>query len=720
MVYNDSVTSLNNTPDGQYWATTPPEEIGKYLDDRVQNYYNYLTISNYAILLRQVYYQYYCCVFDGGQTFKVGSNGQLTHVSYNLFKNLIDHQCTIINQQRQEMKCQPVNTDAESLAQVKIGDKLLDYTEDNKKLGDYIDRGVLHACLYGEGFITVEWDENDGDLYTYNLTAPGQPGDNRAVRSGDIVCRNFDPFNCIRDITKPSAEEVEWHIMRQFVNRHNLIAKYPQYKDEILALPAKYNDIHQSSLMNVMMFAPSDSDDVAFYTFFHKKTAACPEGRVVHFCNADLVLDSNPMPYKMYPVMRIAAGNLEGTSFGWTPSFDMLQLQELINGLVSGIQTNLEAGLVNNVWIPEQCNASEPEIIGDNSFVTYNKDGGEPKILDLAKTSPDAFTFLNILTQGLNTLSGISNVTQGQIPSANMSGAAMAYSNNMSLQFLNMLAKARVFAQEQQANMVISCYQDFANVPRVAAIAGKSNQGLMKEFTKHDLVYIQRVVAKTVNPLSKTPAGLEQILAAMLQAQLPITKQEIIQLYATGEIETTYEGQENELLLVKSENEDLMAGITPPVDVMDDHVLHISEHRFVTANPDVRKNPKLLAAAQQHIMDHITALGQLNPVLAQITGQPVINQSPQPAPGAAPTPQAAPPVAHPPGHRLHQPGNPVGHAGSPQSAIGPGNPIGAKASEVNLPNLPGPPKGTDAMTASAINTQRAANRPPTPTNPKAL
>lgn len=717
-MYNNSPTSLSTTPNGEYWANMPPEEIGKYLEDRVSNYYNYLTISNMAILMRQVYYQYYDCVFDGGQTFHIGSNGQLTHVSINFYKNLIDHQANIINQQRQEMECQPVNTDFESLAQVKIGNKLIDYAEDKKELGKYIDNAVIDALLYGEGFTTVEWDQTGGELYTYDMASGGQ-----TVQSGDIVCHNYDPFNCIRDITKSSAGEVEWHIMRSFVNRHNLIAKYPHYKDEILDMPSKYNDIHQTSLMNVMMFAPSDSDDVAFYTFFHKKTAACPDGRVVHFCSADLVLDSNPMPYKAYPVIRISAGELKGTAFGYSSSFSLLQIQELINGLYSGIQTNLEAGLVNNVYIPEQCNMSEPEIIGDNSFVTYNKDGGKPEVLDLAKTSSDAWTHLNILKQDMNILSGISSVTQGQIPSANMSGAAMALQNNTSLQFLNKPAQSRLFGQEKQANLVISCYQDFADVPRVAEIAGKSNQGLMKEFTKKDLVYIDRVKAKTINPLSKTPAGIETILTSIVQSGVPITKQEIIQLYETGEIETSYEGQENELLLIKSENEDMMTGINPVVADDDDHVLHLSEHRFVSANPDVRKNPQIFQAVEAHKQMHLQKLAQMNPVLAQITGQPVLNQQQAPA-GAppqagGPAPAPTPVVQHPPGHRLHQAPTPGHQIQSGQSAIGQGNPVGG-AGQPHLPNLPGPPKGADAQTAQQINTQRAANRPATPLNPNSI
>jgi hypothetical protein len=702
----------NKHNNDSYWANAAPETIGQYLDRRVTDYYTYITVSNYMILMRECYYQYFDNIFDGGQTFRIGSNGEFTKFSVNYFKNLIDHQRTIINQQRQEMFCQPVNTDFESLAQCKIGNKLIDYAENKYELGKYIDRSVFHALLYGEGFTTVEWDEHEGDLYTYDQST-GQK-----ITTGDITCRNYSPLDVIRDVTKASAAENEWYIVRKFVNKYNLIAKYPHYKDEILGLPPKNDNINVSTFMNVMMFAADNTDDVAVYTFFHKKTAAVPEGRVVNFCSADLVLDSNPMPYRHFPVIRVSGGELEGTPFGYSTSFSMLQIQEVINGIYSGIQTNLEAGLVNNIWIPEGCNITEPMVYGGNNYNVYNPEAGKPEILDLAKTTPDAFNFLNILKSDLNNLSGISAVTQGQIPSANMSGAAMAFQNSMSLQFLNELQKNRVFSQEKQANLVISCYQDFAKAPRVAAIAGKSNEAYMQTFDQKDLVRIDRVEAKTTNPMSKTPAGQQAILETLVQSGVPMTKQEIFQLFETGEIETTYEGQENELLLIKSENEDLSEGVPVVVSQMDDHVLHISEHRFVTANPELRKNPQLMQAAEKHIMDHLQQLISLNPQLAQITGQPVFNQPP-----AANQPQntpVLPPVAHPPGHRLHVPGNPGHQLASSSSAIGPGNPVQAKAGQVKMPNLPKPPKGSDKTTADLINEQRAANRPPTPLNPGAI
>ena len=64
---------------------------------------------------------------------------------------------------------------------------------------------------------------------------------------------------------------------------------------------------------------------------------------------------------------------------------------------------------------------------------------------------------------------------------------------------------------------LIQMLQDFAAVPRVATIAGKTNRTYMKEFTGKDLSSVNRIIVDVGNPLSKTTAGRVQMAEQMLQ-----------------------------------------------------------------------------------------------------------------------------------------------------------------------------------------------------------
>jgi hypothetical protein len=93
-----------------------------------------------------------------------------------------------------------------------------------------------------------------------------------------------------------------------------------------------------------------------------------------------------------------------------------------------------------------------------------------------------------------------------------------------------------------------------------------------------------------------------------------------------------YESDFDELMLIKSENESLMAGEQVIAEATDTHADHIREHRAVMNDPDLRKNPVLRKLVQDHMQEHIDLLKTVSPDLLQILGQQPI-QAPPPAPG---------------------------------------------------------------------------------------
>ena len=78
----------------------------------------------------------------------------------------------------------------------------------------------------------------------------------------------------------------------------------------------------------------SDSDLIAQYTLYHKKTPMVPQGRILVFCDKECVLLDSPLPYKDIPIYRIAPSEHKGTSFGYTIGFDCLPSKTAWMGLL--------------------------------------------------------------------------------------------------------------------------------------------------------------------------------------------------------------------------------------------------------------------------------------------------------------------------------------------------------------------------------------------------
>ena len=137
----------------------------------------------------------------------------------------------------------------------------------------------------------------------------------------------------------------------------------------------------------------------------------------------------------------------------------------------------------------------------------------------------------------------------------------------------------------------------------------------------------------------------------------------------TGRLDAMTDDQERELLLVNAENELLAKGeIVNALDI-DQHTLHIKQHRGVLADPNLRKDPKFYNNILSHINEHIQLLRTVDPsLLTLIKEQPL------------PPLQAPPPGPQGPGVNAGQmqPG--------PPTVQGPTAPPGAPP----MPNIPHP------------------------------
>jgi hypothetical protein len=378
--------------------------------------------------------------------------------------------------------------------------------------------------------------------------------------------------------------------------------------------------------------------------------------------------------------------------------FDILPIQEALNSLYSTIMTNNNAFGVQNLWVPPGSNISVTTLAGALNVIESEI---EPKALQLTASSPETFKFIEMLVQTVETLSGINSVARGNPEASLKSGTALALVQSMALQFISGLQQSYVKMMEDVGTAVINILKDFAKTPKIVALVGKNNRTFLKEFTGEEISSISRVIIDVGNPLSRTIAGRVQMAEQLLQMHAIDDPHQYFQVLNTGRLDSMYEGEMIELMLIKSENERLMKGEHVIVSPLDSHKSHILEHKSVLADPDLRKDGNLIKNTFDHIQDHMNALRNTDPALLQlISEQPLPPVQPPGAGAQAPQPNQGPPQG---GHPPMPPGQPpqaaLKHSPNPNVMAAnaglaqPGTPVqgpGQKGS--NLPNLPKPAK----------------------------
>lgn len=647
-----------------YFAAEDIDNIGSEIVKRVEDYREHLRTSGRLQLWRAAYYYYYKPMHDGCSLNSSGEEGEYTNISVNHYKNLLLHLKTMTTQARPAFEPRATNSDFKSQAQTILATGLLDYYMREKKLERYIKAGVEQALLFGEAYVRAEWDSNLGEIYGVN------PETQAPQREGDIRYQNFLPHNVARDYSKDSSDDHDFYILTTYQNKWTLAAQYPELEEKILMLPTK--DEVEKDFNIGRTIANEESEDVCVYEFYHRPTAALPNGRLVVCLADDVVLLDSALPYRDIPVYRIVPDELIGTTFGYSVGFDLLPVQEALDGLYSTVLTNQTTFGVQNVMVPSGHNLTKTELSGGLNLLEYDVQAGEPKALNLTSTPPEIFNFINMLERVEETLSGVNSVARGNPEASLKSGSALALVQSMAIQFSISLQQSYAQLVEDLGTATINILRDFATVPRIAVIAGKSNRSNMKQFTGDDLNLINRVVVDMGNALSKTTAGKIQIAENLMANGLIKSPDEYIQVMSTGRLEPAIEGIQAELLNIKAENEELSEGNNVPVMITDQHQTHIAEHKAILASPEARRNPELIQTVTKHIMDHMSILQDPeNAPLLQILGQ-----------------QVAPPQPQPPGPQVNMGQPNVLGQGPNAQVLDVQNPVTQDAAKVNQPNAP--------------------------------
>lgn len=634
--------------DNIYFGAKSAEDCANILLNKTSTFFNVWRTNEYIDKINLSWRFYHGSFGDSmSESHRInftGEQGELVQMPVNQYRNFATHMLNMITGTRPIMEARAVNTDYKSQAQTYLANGILDYYMREKNLEIVLKKATEMAVILGSGFIKLEWDATAGEAVEVDDET------DEIINEGEIEFYNLSPLDVVVDGTKENWKDHNWVLVRTYKNKYDLAAKYPDLADKIVNLQTKSdNNTHR-----LAYFSNDETDDVPVYEFFHKHTSALPEGRYIQFLDKDIILIDQGMPYREMPIYRITAGEIIGTPYGYTQMWDLIPIQEMINSTFSSISTNHNAFSVQNVWVSSTSDIAIESLSGGLNIIRSQE---KPEGINLTQTPGEVFKYLEILVQTAETISGINSVVRGDPEKSLRSGTALALVQSMSLQFMSGLQQSYVKLIEDVGRGVINILKNFAMTPKVVALVGKNNRTYLKEFTGEDISKINRVIVDVGNPLSRSIAGRVQMAEQMMQMNMLKNPQQYFEVLTTGKLESIYEGEMSQMLLIRAENERLMEGKTVRVLATDSHKLHISEHNSILSDPDLREDDTLTQSVLNHIMEHINLLKNIDPALLQLLGQQPL---PPPIPvgeqGSMSEPMAPPPGQTVPGEAISGPG----------------------------------------------------------------
>lgn len=704
----DTDTAGKTDAEDFYFANAPLDEIGDCLMQRTEAYYIFLNNTGLMNLWRRSFAFFYNSARVGGRINPVGRKMEMQSISMDDYPNLLRNVLTLTTAQMPAMQTLCSNGDERTLDQNKISQQVLDHENRAHRVPDFLKQCAEDSLWCGEGFIYKGWNPNLGEEVAADMNldtmAPelDENGQQKALHVGDWDFENLTSLDIIRDCDSLSYEALQWVIVRRFRNKWDLIAEFPQFRDEILRAGWALTDRRNSKFGYA---AVNHRDLVPVFEFFHDKTMAVPQGRQTLFLNSDVVLFDGPLAYKRRPVYRCAYAELRNNPFGWTVGFSLLPLAEANNRLTSTLLTNVATFGVTRVLNPRGANISLQALSENLAIIDYTPTGptgGKPEVLDMSnpitKETGDLLKFIN---QKMETYVSIDASMRGQVKDQEMSGAAMAMQASISLQFHAGFQQSFVKLLEDVGTGMVQDLQAFASAPRQALIVGKENQGYLQSYDKKTFDGIDRVVVAAANPMLNTTAGKMNLADQLLQnGMLPqgeVGAMRYIQVMNQGKLEPETQALTSLYAHIQSDKESLLAGKLPLIQLTDNHPIMMQEINVLNNNPIIRQDPNIGNLVRQYITGHFQQWLQMPPLLAAALGiQPPPSQAAPGMPGEPPQPGNSGEVKQP-GTQHPNPQTPHPQQKPPTMGTG-----GTTVKGPNMPNVPDNAPGQMKANAAQI------------------
>ncbi len=569
----------------------------------------------------------------------VGQYGELLYLSFNDFRNLLQHVLQMTTDKPPNMQAKAINGDSASLIAAQTFDGVFSYymnTYQHGRLARETRRAVEECLVSDIGYCLVEWDPFAGEKIGVN------PDTGAAIHAGDLYIKARGCYDVFCDPGVEDEDEVTWRGVRDQINKYELARRFPQFEQQIMnCRPGGNTNLEWRRGFS----RPTNSDVIEFWKVFVLPSPLVPEGRRAILLDSDTVLLDEPNPYGEIPIFPVRAMEGLRTVFGYSPANTIAPVQMAQDVITSAIISNYAMFGTQNVAVKSDDDFGIESIAGGMNVLKYNT--AKPEALMLASQADGIGDFLQLLFRRGETLSGINSVVRGDPESSLKSGKALGIVQAQAVQFQSQLAASYVQFLQNIGNFMLKLFRKYANSERVVQIIGKDQVAQSKKWSADTFGPIDRVTAELVDPAMRTLGFRTDLAMFMAQNQLTQTPQEFLTVLETGTLKPMLRSPMSELNNIHSENESMQSGKPVKAMITDAHDLHITEHKILVDSPGTRENGQVVQAALAHILEHMelkVAWAQKQ-LLDQLAVQSVVPQPVQPEEqsGQKPSTKEAPP-----------------------------------------------------------------------------
>jgi hypothetical protein len=416
---------------------------------------------------------------------------------FNIVRQIIQATLPILTDQRPGFNV--IAAEPSDFRFAQIMSMLVEHWWDNSSMDHTLLEVLWDSMLYDAGILKITWDPDLEDGI------------------GDVSVERIDP----RDIYVPEGcqdftKNCGWVIQRSQKQVGELKRLFPDMSEYIKSDASSEEDSTKYGGMDIKLVSPIDQNDKRGKSGDHSNSSnrrmcdviECwmddeqlieeeeigeggekvktvrkkfPKGKLITILpNQHIVLQSVEMPYAhgRKPYVRIVDMILPGEFWGEGESKSLMQTQRMINVTLQQAFDTLQT-MANTCWVVEKDSGVDVSKISNRTAAVIQVDPG--KIASIRRDFPPALQsgvldFFQTLVRQAESITGISEITQGRKPSGVTAAAAIENLQEASQTRIRLKERNMQVSLQQLGMQVMSLMMQYYREPRVIRLTNQENQ----------------------------------------------------------------------------------------------------------------------------------------------------------------------------------------------------------------------------------------------------
>lgn len=536
---------------------------------------------------------------------------------YNHIAPILETRLAKLGRVKAKAQVRPATSDDEDVASASLATKLIDAVCKENDFSSQLALANSWSEITGSAFFKVTWDAEKG----HALDASGE------IKEGDVTITLCPPFEifpediAITDIDKQSS------IM------HAKVLTTKEVK-RIWGKDVKGGEVNVFSFDNAQVgggfgytasvpkiVSEKREDSVTVIEKYEAPTHEYPNGRLI-IVAGDTLLYQGDMPYlngedgtRGYPFAKqVCIDNL--TNFFGTSVVERIipvqrayntvknRKHEFMNRMAVGVMA-VEDGSVDTDDLEE-------EGLPPGKVVVYRQGSTPPIMLSPTQVPSEFSREEEKLLNEFVMISGVSEVTTySQVPANVASGTAISLLLEQDDTRIALTADSLRESIKRISKQVLRLYRQFAKVPRVKRITGDNGDVEIASFCAGN-IDSEDIVFDTISDIEDTLSARRAMVYDLLKLGLfadengklnASTKARLFEILGFGNWEDGRSNDEIHRKKALKENMELEKKDVP-VDVYDDHALHIAEHVRMCVSTKCVSDKAVRDRVASHIAKH--------------------------------------------------------------------------------------------------------------------